>query len=64
MNKTELKTFMDRHELGRSDVAKLIGVSEMAVNHWIFGNRAISLQTSRILKLFDKKPELMEEFVK
>lgn len=64
MTKTELESFLQRHDLKDAEFASLIGVTPMAVNHWLSGRRAISLTVSRLCRLFDKRPELLNEFGK
>lgn len=64
MTGAELKTFLQRHNLGDSQFAELIGVTPMAVYHWLSGKRSISLTVSRLCRLFDKRPELIGEFGK
>lgn len=63
MTSDELEAFLTRHELTNTDFAKLLGVTEMAVRHWLLGKRAISLTVSRLCRLFDKRPALINEFV-
>lgn len=62
MTTEELKAFLNKHGLSQADLSDLLGVTEMAVSHWMAGNRSISLPMGRLLKLFDKHPELMKEF--
>lgn len=62
MTKTELKKFLERHRLAPSQFAELIGVTPMAVSHWLNGTRGVSLPISRLCRLFDKYPDLIGEF--
>lgn len=62
MNKDSLREFLVRHKLGPDELAKIIGVSHMAVLHWLDGRRSISLTVNRLCRLFDRHPELMREF--
>lgn len=62
MTASELKAFLKRHTLAPDEFAKLIGVTHMAVLHWLHERRAISLTVGRLCKIFDKHPELMRKF--
>jgi plasmid maintenance system antidote protein VapI len=62
MSSKELEEFLNRHKLSITAFAELLGVTFMAVTHWLQGKRSISKTISRLCKLFDKHPELMKEF--
>lgn len=62
MNQDQLKDFMKRHNLDNPALAKLIGLSPSAVSHWVNGVRTIAKPYGRLMRLFDRKPELMKEF--
>lgn len=64
MTPEKLEQFLVRHDLSNAEFARLLGVTGPAVDHWLLGRRAIPLTTVRLLKLFDRKPELMLEFGK
>ena len=64
MTPQELRSFLDKHELTPSNFAILIGVTYICVLHWLDGRRSISLPISRMIRLFDRRPELMKEFKK
>lgn len=64
MSAEELKAFMARHALLQTDLAKLLGVTDMAIHQWLHARRGISLPVARLLRLFDKHPSLMKEFGK
>lgn len=64
MTSADLKEFLKRHNLGDTQFAELIGVTPMAVYHWLTGKRNISLTVSRLCRLFDKRPDLIAEFGK
>lgn len=63
MTPKELRFFMTKHALNDKDLAEILGVTRMAVINWLGEKRAISLNIARIVRLFDRKPELMREFV-
>lgn len=62
MNQQRLREFMLTHHLDDKKLADLLGVTRMAVINWLGGKRTISLTVTRILNLFDRKPDLMREF--
>lgn len=64
MTSKELLVFMKKYNFSQESFAMFIGVTSMAVRHWIKGTRDISLPVSRLIKLLDKRPELMKEFGK
>ena len=64
MTPKELQSFMKKHDLDESDLAELLGLTTMAVRHWIVGRRSIAKPYGRILRLFDRHPQLMSEFGK
>ncbi len=64
MTPEQLKEFIDRHGLYQRELANLLGVTEMGLHQWIVGRRAISRPVARILRLFDRHPNLMQEFGK
>mgnify|MGYP001438158829 CR=1 FL=1 len=62
MTPNELEGFLKRHHLSNVQFAKSLGVTQMAVIHWLTGKRSISLTVGRLCRLFDKRPELLNEF--
>ena len=64
MNSEELKAFLNKHKLNDTRLAEVLGVSQPAVNMWLNGHRGISKPISRLLKTFDKYPQLIQEFGK
>lgn len=62
MTALELKNFLIRHKLSATKFAEVIGVTPMAVHHWLVGRRAPSLTVARLCRLFDTQPELLEKF--
>ncbi len=62
MTREEMIEFLKRHRLSAAELADILGVTPMAINHWCYGVRNISKPMGRLCRLFDKHPELMEEF--
>ncbi len=62
MDKKDFEAFLTKHDLSNQEFATIIGVTPAAVAHWLNGTRSLSLTTSRLIRLFDKKPILMQEF--
>ncbi len=62
MNNEQLKIFMVKYKMSPKTLAELIGLTPMAVEHWLIGRRSIAKPYGRLIRLFDKKPELMKEF--
>lgn len=53
---------MTKHNLDERTLAGIIGVTPGGVSHWMTGKRTISLTVSRLVKTFDKYPQLLKEF--
>lgn len=64
MSKTELKAWLLIHKMDAMGLAKLLGVTYMAVVHWVDGRRSVSLTVSRLLRFFNRHPEMIKEFNK
>lgn len=62
MKPKELEEFLDKYKLNAEDLAELIGLTRMAVEHWLTGRRSIAKPYGRLIKLFDRHPSLMAEF--
>lgn len=62
MNSDELKAFMDKHGLSIREFSEIFGVTTVAVGYWLSGERKVSITSSRLIRLFDKYPRLLEEF--
>lgn len=62
MTAEELKDFLKRHDLDAGDLSDLIGLTRMAVEHWLVGRRTIAKSYGRLIRLFDRHPELMRTF--
>lgn len=63
MTASDLRLFLKRHELTSEQFARLMGVTPMAVHHWLTGKREMSLTMARLCSLFDRYPEMKREFV-
>ncbi len=62
MNQQQLATFLAKHKLTDTTLAELLGLTPSAVNHWMVGRRTIAKPYGRLLRMFDKYPQLMKEF--
>jgi len=62
MNKSDMKDFLVRHDMNHIQFAELIGVTPMAVDHWLRGRRKIPLMVFKICVLFDRFPAVIKEF--
>lgn len=62
MKKDELRSFLQRHNISPTAFAEVVGVTRVAVLHWLSGRRTVSLTISRLCRLFDKSPDLLKEF--
>lgn len=62
MTPSELDLFLKKNGLEADEFAKLIGLTRVAVDHWLTGRRAIAKPYGRLVRMFDRHPELMREF--
>jgi len=62
MTPEELKRFMTKHNFNNYTLADLLGVTRQGVDHWTSGTRPMSKTITRLLKVFDKYPQLLQEF--
>lgn len=62
MNSQDLDAFLKKYQLDPADFADMLGVSPAAVDHWLKGIRSIAKPYGRLVRLFDRHPELMREF--
>jgi len=62
MSVDEIKAFRTRHKFTQKSLADLLGVTWQAVRFWELGERNIPQTTVRLLVLFKKFPQLMQEF--
>ncbi len=64
MTGKELRIFLKKYDLTQVEFANLLGVTPMAVQHWLTDKRSVARPIGRLLRMFDRKPELMREFGK
>jgi len=64
MTAPELKNWMDKYGIDEVELAQFLGVTRMAVRHWLSNKRSLSLAMSRLLKYFDRNPEAMRSYGK
>lgn len=62
MHQDQLNLFLGKHKLTPEQLADLIGLTKAAVHHWMTGRRSIAKPYGRLLRLFDRMPNLMKEF--
>ena len=62
--RAEVLHFMGNHNLNRQELAKLLGVTAQAVDHWLTERRDASLTVLRLLRMFDRYPMLKAEFMR
>jgi plasmid maintenance system antidote protein VapI len=62
MNSIELDAFLKKYGIGPNEFASVIGLTPIAVNHWLTGRRSIAKPYGRLVRLFDRHPQLMAEF--
>lgn len=62
MKPAELKDFLKRHDINAEHLAKVLGVTWQAVDHWLNGRREINETMKRLIAMFDNDPEDMEYF--
>lgn len=58
----ELQKFMRKHGISDYELAEILGVTIQGVNLWLSGGRKFSITNSRLLRMFDKNPELIRDF--
>ena len=58
----QLQDFRLSLNLNRSEFADLIGVTTVCILHWESCNRSIPETTARLVLLFKKFPQLIQEF--
>ena len=60
MDKLALNKFMAKNGLSKEAFAELMGVTNQAVYWWMTGQRSISRPVSRLCKLMEMYPQLIE----
>jgi DNA-binding transcriptional regulator YiaG len=58
----DVHAFMNRHCLNINQFAELLSVTPQAVRLWITNSRGLSATNGKLLRMFDRRPELMQEF--
>lgn len=53
MTGVQFEAWMNKHELYRDEAAKMFGVSESCINHWVRGIRGIPRLVQNLCKLID-----------
>ena len=59
----ELKNMMIQNKMDNATIAFIFGVTVNAVNYWLKGDREIPEPVAKCVRLFTKRPELINEFV-
>lgn len=66
MNKTDkqkvMQSFLLLFNINYQDLATILGLSNRCVKYWIDGNRVIPDHIIKLINLFSRKPELLNEF--
>lgn len=62
MTPNEMRAFRVKIKVTQKGLAELLGVTWQAVRLWELGERNIPETTVRLIKLFEKFPQLIEEF--
>lgn len=62
LTKKELVEFRKQFNLSQKQFAAIIGVTPQAVELWETGARGVSTTITRVVKIFRKYPQLMQEF--
>ncbi len=62
MNPDELLSFLKKYDIGDDDFADLVGVGHTIVKYWLTGERKMSAPTVKLIRIFDRYPQLMKEF--
>lgn len=58
----ELTAWMKLQGISEKELSEIFGVSLQAVRLWTNGQREFSVTNSRLVKMFQKYPKLIEEF--
>lgn len=62
LSSEELTEFMNHNGLSTKEFSEILGVTEQAVKLWKNGLRDFSITNSRLIRLFEKYPQLLKEF--
>jgi len=58
----ELNEFMNHNGISIDEFGKILGVTNQAVRLWITEQREFSVTNTRLIRLFQKYPQLIREF--
>jgi transcriptional regulator with XRE-family HTH domain len=58
----DLRNFMNFHGISTKELAEIFGVTERAIEYWLTGKRELSVTNCRLIRIFHKYPQLLEEF--
>lgn len=61
MKPEQLEEFLVELDLSNKDFARIIGVTIPALNHWLEGRRTIPYWLIKLIALFRRRPELLDE---
>jgi len=61
-NADSVNKFIKDNGLNVNDLSELMGVSTQAVKYWVTGQRGVPETTARLFLLFERQPELMDDF--
>lgn len=61
-SKDRVNKFMTTNKLTVNELAEIMGVSRQAVLYWVSGQRGVPETTARVFSLFERQPELMDDF--
>lgn len=59
MTVEELKGFMIKHKMNAMDLAKLLGLTRPAVDHWVQGRRAVPGPAAKLMRVVDQYPQMI-----
>lgn len=60
---SQLKNLMIQNKMDSGTIAFIFGVTVNAVNYWLKGDREIPESVAKCVRLFTRRPELINEFV-
>lgn len=58
----ELAKFMRKHGISEHELSTIFGVTINAVKFWLSGEREISVTNTRLVRMFEKYPQLIRQF--
>jgi len=62
MSASELNAFMKKHGFSDDSLADLLGVTLQAVRLWVRSQREISVTVTRLLRMLDKYPQMIQVY--